>query len=241
MRKLSKFEESLIRQMTEKEWYGNLNIPNLLDNYLTGLRIRIYKREKKVEILFEIQNKIPTELETKTIISRVGEINELIISTVNLINLLENEGYIIQFNSNTQDDNEITFGRGAVNLPSVSYTFPDNRTAELLVKYATTQIIVTQELQQYIKAGFKTREEIRHSQNMQLAWIGIGISILATIISLFFNVYDSFYKKDSPSCKCNSCLEIKTANKTCCSDSLKVKSIERKEINNQISDSTTKR
>ena len=210
MRKISKFEENLISQMTDKEWNGNLNLPNLLDKYLKNVRIKILRDQQQVEILFEIQNKTPTEAETKLILSRVNEINELIISTVNLINLLEKEGYIILFESASQIDNELVFGQGAVNLPSVRYTFPDNRTAELLVKYASPQIIITSELLEYRKVNFQTREEIRHFQNIRLAWIGISISIIATVFSLGFNLFDSLIKKDNSECICPSLLEIKT-------------------------------
>jgi len=217
MRKLSKFELSLVSQMTDKDWSGNLNIPNLLDGDLQGLRIKILRKEKEVKILFEIEQTTPKDNESRRIITRVGEINEIIISTVNLINLLEKEGYIILFESSNQIENEIIFGRGAINKPSVGYLFPDNRTSELLVKYSTPQIIITPELLEFRRMNYKTREEVRHEQNIRLAWIGILVAIFATVLSLIFNIYDSFSKNDEEKCKCpqsidcicNSLLEIK--------------------------------
>ncbi|MEA2105128.1 MAG: hypothetical protein U9P82_00175 [Bacteroidota bacterium] len=197
MRILNKFEKYLVTQMCQVDWHGNLNIPNLLDNYLQGLRIQIKREQNTVELLFETQTVQPDENETTALIDKIGGINQIIISTVNLISLLEKEGYIVLFNSATQIDNEVTFGQGAVNLPFVTYTFPDEKTKNLLIDYTTKQIIPSTELDEYKKNKFLTRDDLKFRKNIRMAWIAILISIVSTISGLYFSVHNTYFKKPS--------------------------------------------
>jgi hypothetical protein len=194
MRQLSTFEQQLMRRM--KEGQGN-NLPNLIDPFLEGIRIIFNRQESHVEILAESTQPQPEDDEVQQILDRINTTSEIVVSAVNLLNLLEREGYIIIYTAANQIDNQVTFGQGAVNLPSVSYEFPDERISELLIKYSTQEIVFTPEADEYVERNFITRDEQRHRENISLtkksisiAWVGVAIAVISSTVGIGFDIYD---------------------------------------------------
>lgn len=180
------------------------NLPNLIDPFLERIRIRLNRQENRVDILAESSQPQPADNEVEQILDRINRASEIIVSAVNLLNLLEREGYIILYTAASQIDNKLTFGQGAFNLPHVTYPFPDQRISELLIKYSTQEIVFTPEANEYVDSDFITRDEQRHRENISvtkrsicIAWIGVAIAIISSIVGIGFDIYDHNKPKDN--------------------------------------------
>lgn len=201
MRQLSQFEQELILRMQAGD--GN-NLPNLIDPFLRDIRVRCNRELNQVELLAQTTQAMPDDQETQQVLDTIDNTSQVIISAVNLINLLDKEGYIILYTTANQIDNEMTYGQGAVNMPSVSYDFPDERVKELLIKYSTQEIVFTPEATEYVTSNFITRDEQRHRESISLstkslkyARNGIIIAISTVLIGIGFDIYDRNKPKDT--------------------------------------------
>ncbi len=65
-----------------------------------------------------------------------------------------------------------------------SITIPEGIFEEFLEKYLGI-FLVSEELRELVRNDFKTPEEIRFNKQRTIAWIGIGVSVLLGIISVF--------------------------------------------------------
>lgn len=194
MRQLSPVEQQLMTRMQKGQ--GN-NLPNLIDPFLDKIRIRFNRQAKQVDILAETTQSIPEGGELAEVMERINMTSQIIVSAVNLINLLNREGYVILYTAANQIEDEITFGQGVSNAPFVAHKFPDTRITDLLIQYSTQEIVFTPEAEEYVVNNFTTRDELRHQNNITLAKRsiriacgGVIVAIVTVLISLGLDIYD---------------------------------------------------
>jgi len=186
MREFSAFEKQLIREISSGR--GN-NFPNLIDRYLRGVSISVNTQTNVATIIFESAN----QQQINNLPERLSEIEALIIQAVNLIKLFEDKGYIFTYTKANQIQNPCTYGTAAINLPSIPYTFPDQRISELLTRYSIQEIFVTPELSIFINDNFITREEKRFRKQFLLATIALAVALTGVFTNIFFNVKKEYF------------------------------------------------
>ena len=115
MRLLSKLEQQLCWLILQGDGHYNY-LANILDDYLPDAKIYVSKQEEQeVYILYKM---FARDRENFPFDERDAQIRRLILVTVNLIKLLEQEGYIMLFMSTTVEPN-LSIGAGPDKIISV--------------------------------------------------------------------------------------------------------------------------
>lgn len=189
MRLLSSQEKDLCRRILEG--HGRYNcIPNLIDSDLSGVLINLNRIAKIATIEIPISKINLSDDETEVIIGQVKCVSQLILVTVNLIILLEKEGYILTYSSVSQEDGQSRFGQGVGNSEQcVDHQLPDKKITELLIEYSSKDILVTDEFLRFCNNGFIARDEQRFKKQITVAYTALVVALLAAFVNLFFNLY----------------------------------------------------
>jgi|ERR1017187_1092362 hypothetical protein len=190
MRIFTELEKDLLRRLNNGD--GN-NLIALIDPWIEGFGFEINVEPNTLTIISEVQNPNDPEF-ANVILDRLVDIQSILIQAVNLIKLFEDKGYLYTFRQSQQINYPFYFGRYAVNVPSIPYSFPDSRIYDLVKKYTTEEILVTPELNKFIKDDFITREEVRANRQYRVTRFALSITIIGLLFSLGFNVYNSLKK-----------------------------------------------
>lgn len=189
MRLLSEQENQLCLHILKG--HGGYNcIPNIIDEYLSGVLISLDKREKKAKIEFPVRKLNFSDSETSAIIARINEISELILVTVNLIIMLEKDGYILTYSKASKENDQSRFGQGIGNSEHyITYDLPDRKINDLMVEYFSKDILVTSEFARFCNNGFIARDEQRFKKQIGIAYTALVVALFAAFVNLFFNLY----------------------------------------------------
>ena len=141
---------------------------------------------------------------------RDAQIRRLILVTVNLIKLLEQEGYIMLFMSTTVEPN-LSIGAGPDKIISVDgeeeiietrSDIEDASVIKLLIEYNPKEIYVTEEFRVFCANGCIPRADVQFNQNLELTkqslelgkkslekagfsnWVAIATLIITFLFSL---------------------------------------------------------
>lgn len=134
------------------------------------------------------------KINQNNITERVGEIQSIVLQSVNLIKLFEDKGYIFTFVSiGHKLPNQMSWGKYIMQHPSQKIQFPDPAISYLFTEYAKKEIFVTPELRKFIEDGFISREQKQAKHQFNLTIALLAISILAFLLNLGFNLYEKFF------------------------------------------------
>jgi len=192
MRVFDNEEKSIINKIIDGTGYAR-NLINIIDsmNNLQGVRIRLNRKEQTGEFLFETQNTEPTENEISSSIEREKLLIELIITHVSLLRYLEKEELAFFFNPAGTPDNEITFGMGATDRPSLSMVINDKSIVDLLLKYVHKEIRPSPLLKQLRNNNYLTDEEKKFNKQYVATWFTIFVSVLLGLYGIYNNHQNS--------------------------------------------------
>ncbi|KDN54585.1 hypothetical protein [Flavobacterium seoulense] len=198
MRILSKLEQEICKRILKNSGSNNF-IANIIDNDLKGVCIEVKRNPKKAGLIFTINSDLPTSEEKKYIIDKTEELSVFILQVVNLLKMLEKDGYILllERGSNSKEDNK--FGRCVINLPSVEYSFKDDNIISLLCEYTNKEIYSTDEFKRFCENGFVPRDEQRFKKQIKITQTALFVAISA----LLFNVGYNLFKTTPDSIKIN--------------------------------------
>lgn len=169
------------------------NLYSLIDPWINGVSFQVNTQNNSVDFIFD------ANLE-HNLIDRLKEIQEIVIQSVNLIKLFEEKGYIFTYiGANQLPPNPFTFGQAAINTPSIPYHFPDPRISKLFCEYSIKDIYVTPELNRFITDGFITREEYRANRQWRTTMAALGVTVLALLLNVHFNIRNIKEQKALPS------------------------------------------
>lgn len=182
-------EEQLFLRRIEQGRGGNLY--NLIDPWIEGVSFDVDTLNNSVLILFD--NTILTN-QGRTLTERIFQIQSILIQSVSILKLFEEKGYFYSYR-NTHIPNRFIFGQAVINVPSISYTFPDPTITELIIKYSTKELFITGELNRFIRAGFITREQANSNRQFSITIVAVFISAFGLLLTAGFNVYNAFFKK----------------------------------------------
>ena len=190
MRILNSNEQDLCRKILNGN--GNNNyLGNIIDHRLGGVCISVTMATKYVELVFTIPsgNNHPSPQETEIIIERISEISIVILETVNLINMLEKEVYIMLLQKSNNFSQNPKFGGCVSNMPSVTNHFADQKICDLLIEYINKEIYITEEFREFCNHGYIARDERRFRRQNSNATIAISVAMFAAFTNLFFNTW----------------------------------------------------
>ncbi|WP_288472220.1 hypothetical protein [uncultured Porphyromonas sp.] len=213
MRLLSKLEQQLCWLILQGDGHYNY-LANILDDYLPDAKIYVSKQEEQeVYILYKM---FARDRENFPFDERDAQIRRLILVTVNLIKLLEQEGYIMLFMSTTVEPN-LSIGAGPDKIISVDgeeeiietrSDIEDASVIKLLTEYNPKEIYVTEEFRAFCANGCIPRSDVQFNQNLELTkqslelakqsldkaefsnWVAIAtliITILSFVVSVAAN------------------------------------------------------
>jgi hypothetical protein len=195
MRVFSKDEERILSRLDElagtleQQKKGEINPVNLYS--LIQLKLN------EAGFVVDITNSAVTvtfENDPQQNSTRLGEIQLIIVQSVNLLKLLEDKGYIYTFKKEISLD-LIPFGKYNFTNPSAPYSFSDKRIVELVIKYSTEEIYPTLELNHFVKVdNFQTRELARFNKQYKRTTTALVVAIIALVANIAFNVYTNFIK-----------------------------------------------
>ena len=193
MRVFTNEEKELLRRIEDGR---GRNLYNLIDPWINGVSFIVNKlNTQTASVTFNFENTPGLD-----IISRLKEIQTILIQSVNLIKLFEDKGYIFTYVNSNQLPNPFVFGQAAINIPSITHQFTDPRISNMFAEYATREIFITPELNKFITDGFITREEVRANRQYRTARIALYVAITALVLNLSFNIYHevkSVYKNET--------------------------------------------
>ncbi|MBT3168655.1 MAG: hypothetical protein HN952_04960 [Candidatus Cloacimonetes bacterium] len=196
MKTFDQFEKSLINKIVNDTRLGR-NIINILDEFLDKTCVKIDITTRAVDLKFEIQGTLPTQTETDWIINqKLPELQIQIIQTLNLTNYLEKNGFITTFKKSNVPQTQIQFGKCAVNLGNVGYSFPDPKTNDLLIEYAEKEIMPSPDLAEFVANKYQTKDDLRYKNQKCATWTGIIISIVVGLFSIGFGI-SSIYQSNN--------------------------------------------
>jgi len=143
-----------------------------------------YEREKpRLMIIHENPHRDRSE---DLIFKRETELRKLLLVTVNLVQLLEREGYIMLFMPMTRQGSQMIEMGARYNTGCragevenrkicsvkdclrIGSDIQDDVVAELLIKYASREIYVTEEFRAFCENGYIPRSDIQFSQSLEL-------------------------------------------------------------------------
>jgi len=191
MRMLSKEEQDLCKRILKGSGQNNF-LGNIIDHKLSGVCISITRQPQNVELEFSNSNPVLTDDDAMKMVDRINEISFLILTTVNLINLLEKEGYIMLIRRGKGVTNFSKFGRCIGNIPSVTSYFGDKSISDLLIDYVDKEMIATVEFQRFCKRKFIARDEQRFKIQFRITLSALLVAILALLLNTFFNALSRF-------------------------------------------------
>lgn len=199
MRLLSKLEQELCWRILQRDGHYNY-LANILDGYLPDAKIYVRKqkvqekqkvqkvqkekneekkkekKEKKEPEVYILYKMLARDSENFPIGERDAQIRRLILVTVNLIKLLEQEGYIMLFMSTTVEPN-FSIGAGPDKIISVDgeeettetkSPIKDASVIKLLIEYNPKEIYVTEEFRVFCENGCIPRSDVQFNENLEL-------------------------------------------------------------------------
>ncbi len=190
MRLLGTTEKEICNRILLNNGRNNF-LANIIDQDLNGVCILTSHSPRTASLEFTIAGQLPTPAETNAIISRTEDLSLFILQTVNLLKMLEEDGYILLLERGSNSNQPSKFGRCVGNLPSVTYTFQDPNVINLLCEYSKKEIYSTEEFVRFCKKGYVPRDEQRFRFQIRITQIALAVATLA----LLFNVYINFRDK----------------------------------------------
>lgn len=191
MRTLNHEEKELCSRILKGHGRNNF-LGNLIDDKIAGVRIHIIKSRKEVTLLLQTRNQVPLPEEHEQIIARIEQIRDYLITVINLLHMLDKEGYILLIQNSTHVDDEKQFGPGVRNLPAISSSFADGKIAELLIDYTDKEIYVTEAFREFCNNDYIANDLHRFRRQIRIAKSALIVAASALLLNTFFNAWSKF-------------------------------------------------
>ena len=172
MRLLSEQEQELCKRILQGDGRNNY-LANILDSDLPDAKITANKEEQTVCIHYKM---FARDSKNFPLDERDARIRRLILETVTLIKLLEQEGYIMLFMNTTVEPN-LPIGAGPDKLISVGgeeqtieikSEIKDASVIKLWAEYSSKAIYVTEEFRVFCANGCIPRSDVQFNENLEL-------------------------------------------------------------------------
>lgn len=193
-------KEKEILQLIDKS--NGLSFQSLIASKIIDCKLIINHETKQVRVRYKTINFSPSTEELERIREISDALFERIYLSVMLITLFIKEGYISLFRIQGQEP-RIILGDYKIPEEGIINEIGDENIRNLLLEYTNKTLLVTSEFNEFVKNGFRTRDEKRQIKSLHLAWIGILTAIISSFISILLIIYSTFYMKEKEIIKFN--------------------------------------
>lgn len=182
MRAFNEFEKSIVRRISDYHNNGIVsNYASIIDHRLENIDIALDFTNRTVELKADVQFH-----NQGTLIDVVQQLTYELVTTVNLLKDLENNGYVTTF-LQAQNTGQQRYGQLVQGNQSITYQFVDPDLVNLLLDYSFKSILVGQPLVDYVNNDFRTNEEVSQSRNLRIAVYSLVASVILSAIGLYFS------------------------------------------------------
>ena len=182
MRVLNEFEKSIVRRIFDYHNNGVVSTyASIIDHRLENIDIVLDFTNRKVELTADIRF-----YNQGTLINVVQQLTYELVTTVNLLKDLENNGYVTTF-LQSENTNQQRYGQLVQSNQNISYQFVDLDLVNLLLDYSFKSILVGQPLVDYVNNDFRTNEEVSQSRNLRIAVYSLVASLILSAIGLYLS------------------------------------------------------
>lgn len=182
MRELSQTEKDIVKRIGRSD---KVSFDYILGDRLPDSKITVDFKNRGVKIFYDRDNK--EDIAEQTFVE--------LITVINLIRLLEREGYVLLFkkvvNFNKYDN--VIGNKSITDLHA--HIFDDKNVIEELLKLSHIDVYPTQELKYFLEK-FKTREQRNHRQTILWTIVSIAIAFLLGIVPLTKDLLDDKSEKE---------------------------------------------
>jgi hypothetical protein len=183
MRAINDFERAIIKRILDYSKRGdNPNIASVIHPLLRDKDIVLDFKNTAVEL--RLDSHVYNNDDISTIVQKIT--NELVI-TVNLLDYLEKNGYVVTY----LDSNVVSpysYGQLVLGNKFIKYDFVDLKLIDLLLNFSLKTILVSQELIDFVeKYGYQSRADYNTHISINIAVFSLIITALLSVIGLIFN------------------------------------------------------
>jgi hypothetical protein len=183
MRRFSSQERKVLTIINNS---NGLNFQTLLMEKIIDCNIRVSRKLNKVEMFFLTKEFTPTQEELSKIEVINNELFERIFLAVSLVHYFKNEGLISLYQKSVIPEETIIGTTPTTGLGL--YTFlPDEFIKNLLLEYTDKMLLITTEFKNLARNNFISREEKRQIRANNLAWSGITIAIITSLVGFWYS------------------------------------------------------
>lgn len=171
--------------INEKGYSRNfINITSKLYGY-PNVRVKIDFVNCESSFLFTTSIPGGTTEEINNIILQEKDLTEKLISSLLLLESLEEKKLIFLYTPANPSGNPTTFGEGAVNASYAEMFIYDEKITQLLMRYVDKEIIPKQSLIEIYSNKYKSLSEVQFNKQIIVAWCAIVASIVIGLAGLF--------------------------------------------------------
>lgn len=190
MRALNDLEKDIIRRIVTQ---NHRDIVTLLDQYMLNKEILLDYTTRTAIIHFDQDIYLPNNnYGANKLIDEVLKISDIIISIVGILDYLRQNNYL-KLIQGAAKSIAPRFGRLIQGHQSITYQIYDQEVTELLLINAFKTIKVEQSLLDFVSDNFRTKDEIRHNENISWAKKAYIAAIFIGGLDLFVSSLDTYF------------------------------------------------
>ncbi|MBA9079881.1 hypothetical protein [Rufibacter quisquiliarum] len=156
------------------------NLASIVDRHLQDIDICLDYKNKTAEVKFDY-----TKFITNTnLLYKVQEISLILMKYVRLLQYLQGQDYLYLYQV-AQTSTTNRYGQLISGNQSISYKIQDPHISSLLVDYSFRDIVLDQPLIDFVNAGYRSLEQVRHEQNVEIAQNSLFKANISIIVALF--------------------------------------------------------
>jgi hypothetical protein len=192
MRALNDFEKDIIRRIVTQ---NHRDIVTLLDPYMLDKDIVLDYTTRTAIVHFDQAIYLPNNnYGANRLIDEVLTISDIIISIVGILDYLRQNNYL-KLIQGAATPTPPRFGRLVQGHQSITYQIYDQEITELLLINAFKTIKVEQSLLDFVSDNFRTKDEIRHNENISWAKKAFIAAIIIGGLDLFVSSLDTYFDR----------------------------------------------
>lgn len=173
MKTLVNEEKYLLKEIVTRWKRGQtVCLADILDKFLVDIDIKIDYNKNTVELLFD-QEKIS---DLNRLPQLASEKAWLLMRFVLLIKYYQGLDYMFLYQESRLTDPVNRFGQLLQGRKTISYHLTDTTILNCVLDYSYKTIVIGQILIDFVENNFRTREQIRHEENLILAEKNLSIS-----------------------------------------------------------------
>lgn len=184
MRNLGEAEKHLCRKMLTQSFHDENKLSKLIEDQLVDTKVYISKAHNIINLHIDKQLEREGQggvrtIDEKATADKIYSTQELLVTSVNLIKMLEKDNYILLAQMG-DEEGDIEFGSSFLHNDLVFIMrLPDEEVLKLIRQYAFKRILITEEFRQFVKRGFIGRDVQRADRQ----WVTtLGAIFVAVVV-----------------------------------------------------------